>query len=426
MDTWSVINDPINRDCAPALTDSDLVIIQDVERALADGLQLKQWWEQKEATNSYTEQFELARTYNRAEQVKGFFDNAWLNGRSFPIMGLVQQMLFDQPKQVGPELVRNELREFVLHYFMRVSSFRQPEAYVSRDEYKKSDVRRALQPFSFCHRRTDPQVGFGYTQLYYKLRSSSYIGKFPVHLQQRVVDLREIGNTYEWIVLQVNIFDFNITYTPFADGPFSLVFPLREETYIAISRDFITHQDDPTPDLLGSYGFGYALLKPAPRRSIFAYGPGNFSAGFQTINFDVHRNGQSHARMTFVSNRPERVMSLELNPVTWGFRFADLMTLGLASRLFGPVKNALERVSPRIENFDPVTTYIAVVNLLTSGVARDQLCASLEALEKNPMLLTHFMEHYNMLAGALMTWRHVQDWLDRNEIPEGVLEGTTS
>jgi hypothetical protein len=130
--------------------------------------------------------------------------------------------------------------------------------------------------------------------------------------------------------------------------------------------------------------------------------------------------------MVFVSNRPRNVLDVDLNPVSWGFTFADAFTFGLTSRIFGPVKNVLERFSPRLENFDPVTTYIALVNLLTGDLASEQLCASLESLEKNPMLLRHFMEHYYLISGALVTWRRVQNWLNQADIPEAVREGTSS
>jgi hypothetical protein len=425
VDTWAVINDPVNLECTPSLTEEDLSVIGDVDRALAAGRQLKLWWEQKEATGGYAEQFELARTFNKAERVTGFFDTVPLNGGGLPVMGLVQEMPFDQPKQSPAPKVRDELREFVLHYFMRVSSFRQPEAFIPRDQATKGQVRRALQPFSLCPDHTDTQAGFGYQQLYYKLRGSGVIGKFPAHLQSRIVDLRRMDDIYEWIVLQVNIFSFSFTYTPFARGPFSLYFPLREETYIAVSRDFITNRDEPAPGLLGQYGLGYVLLRPAPRPTIFAYGPGHFTAGFQLIDFSMNKRGQSSVRMVFVSNRPNRVLDLDLNPVALGFGLADLMTFGMASRFFGPVRGALERVTPSVQNFDPVTAYIAFVNLLTGGVARDELCTSLATLERDPMLLTHFMEHYELISGALATWRHVQNWLDRADIPEGVKEGTS-
>jgi len=426
VDVWEAINNPVYRDCLPVWEPHDLVVIDDAERALTDGLALKKWWEEKEASGSYANQFELVRTYNRSEQVTGFFDTASLNGKDFPVMGLVQEMVFDKAKQSRPELVRDELREFVLHYFMRVSATHEPEASIPADQYTKGEVRTALQPFSFCPQPFESQAGFGYSQLFYRLLDSNETGKFPVHLQPRIVDLRRMEDIYKWVVLQVNIFDFNLTYTPFADGVFSLVFPQKEETYIAINRDFVVSEDNPTPDLLGRYRIGYALLKPAPRKTIFAYGPGYFDAGFQIIDFEINRRGETRVRMVFVSNRPTNVVSIDLNPVSWGFSLADFMTLGVTSRIFGPVRKAFEQFSPRLEGFDPVSTYIAFINLVTGGLAKDQMCASLEALEKDPMLLTHFMEHYYLISGALMTWRKVQSWLDLDDIPEAIREGTSS
>jgi hypothetical protein len=425
MEVWEAINDPVYRQCAETLSDADRVVIDDAERALADGLSLKRWWQQKEATNSYAEPFELARIFNRSARVTGFFDVAPLGNGTLPVMGLVQEMLFDQPKQATPLNVRDELREFVLHYFMRVSSFHEPTSYVPADQFRKSNVSRAFQPFSFCPNPVDTQAGFGYTQLYYKLRGSGFVGKFPRHLQPRISDLRRLADIYEWIVLQVDIFNFNLSFTPFAGEFFSLNFPLREETYIVISNDFVTDRNDPTPDLLGQYGFGYALLKPAPRPTIFAYGPGYFDAGFQTIDFNVDRRGVINVRMVFVSNRPQRVLDLDIDPVSISFAFADLMTFGMVSRFLAPVRNTLERLSPRLQNADPVTAYITAVNAMTGNFTRDELCTSLKTLERDPMLLTHFMEHYEMISGALVTWRHVQSWLDRARLPEGLKEGTT-
>lgn len=426
MDVWEAINNPEYRDCTPVLAERDQLVIQDADRALADGLTLKRWWEAKEESGGYADPFELVRTFNRSERVTGFFDVASLNGQDFPVMGIVQEMVFDKAKQARPELVRDELREFVLHYFMRVSATHEPEVFIPRDQYTKKDVQIALQPLSFCPQALDTQAGFGYSQLFYRLRESGHTGKFPVHLRPRIVDLRRMDDIYEWVILRVDIFGFDLTYLPFADGLFSVVFPQREETYIAISRDFIVNQDDPAPDLLGRYSIGYALLKPAPRKTIFAYGPGYFTAGFQTINFEINRRGETRVKMAFVANRPTGVVNLDVNPVSIGFGFADLMTFGLTSRFFAPVKNVLEQVSPRLENFDPVKTYVALVNFVTGGLAKKELCASLEALEKNPMLLTHFMEHYYLISGALLTWRKVQNWLDPADVPEEVREGTSS
>ena len=426
MANHATMQNQSDQDWAPTLSAPDLAIISDVERALGVGLTLRAWWERKESAASYADSFEPVRTFNKADRVTGFFDTVRVDGRDLPVMGLVQEMLFDEPKQGGADKIRDEFREFILHYFLRVSSFREPEPFIPKDQETKSTVGRELQPLSFCPEPVDTRRGFGYLQLYYKLRGSGVVGKFPRHLQPRIVDLRQIGDKYDWIVLQVDIFNFDFTYSPFADSLFSIVFPLKEETYIVISPEFVVNRDNPTPEVLGQYGVGYALLKPAPRKTIFAYGPGHFTAGLQLIDFQVRKDGQTGARLVFISNRPTQVLSVDLDPVGMSFWLADLMSLGAASRFFGPVKGILEQFSPRISDFDPVTTYITIANLLSGRIASDQLCASLRALEKNPMLITHFMEHYQLIVGALMTWRHVQSWLDPAHIPEAVREGTSS
>ena len=176
MQIWDAINNPEYRDCTPSWNDQDLTVVGDAERALHDGLQLKQWWRQKEAEGTYAESFELVRTFNRAARVTAFFDTASLNGKDLPVMGVVQEMVFDKAKQAHPESVRDELREFILHYFMRVSATREPQAFIPRDQLTKAHVRTVLQPFSFCPEPLDTQAGFGYVQLYYQLREPSYTG----------------------------------------------------------------------------------------------------------------------------------------------------------------------------------------------------------------------------------------------------------
>lgn len=426
MENVAAIRDHLDIEHTSALTEQDLAVIGDVDRALSDGLQLKAWWQEKEAAKSYAEPFELVRTFNKASRVTAFFDTASIDGKELKVMGLVQEMLFDQSKQAPPERMRDEFREFILHYFMRVSSFRQPEVLLRKGEISQQDIRPILQPLSWCAAREDSEVGFGYFQVYYKLRESGLIGKFPAYREPRIVDLRQIGDKYEWIVVRSRIFNFNLTFSPFGPEVFSFSVPLKEDTFLAITRDFVKNRDNPTPDLMGEYGFGYALLKPAPRKTIFAYGPGYFTAGFQLIDFEIRKDGQIRSKLAFVANRPTHVLALDIDPVDLSFKLADLMSLGLASMVFGPTKNFLERFSPRITNFDPVTLYISLANILTAGLAGEYLCTALETLEKNPMLVTHFMEHYQLIMGGLMTWRHVQDWLDRANIPEGIIEGTSS
>ncbi len=409
----------IDRAGTSAFTTQDRGILADVNRALADGLSLREWWQQRDAADGYAERFELMRTFNPADRAIGFFDNAPLPSGSLPVMGVVQEMGYDRAKQAPIDKVLDEFRQFLLGDFMRVSSFLEPDAYT---DWGRAPVPPSLEFLSWFPGKEEPRIGFGYSQYYYKLRDSGVVGKFPRKDEFAIVDLREIREGYEWLVAKVRVFNFNLTFRPFGPESISFNLPLKEETYLILSPDFITYRDHPTPGVLGQYGFGYALLKYEPAPSVFAFGPGHFRAGFQLINFEVLERGDSRVRMVFVVNRPDRILKLDLDPIGWSFRLADVMSLGLASRILGPFKEIVSRFPIRVRDFDPVTAYITLANLVTAGEAARQLGISKKQLEKE-MLVQHFMEHYQMIVGSLLTWRQIPDWLDRGALPDWAITG---
>src|ERR1043166_2865611 len=89
--------------------------------------------------------------------------------------------------------MREQIQEFVLHYFMRVSDFRQPEAYVAPEMVATTGW---LERLSWCPQSRIDREGFGFRQQYYKLRSTGEIGKFPQQSETAIVDLRERGEKY--------------------------------------------------------------------------------------------------------------------------------------------------------------------------------------------------------------------------------------
>jgi len=268
-------------------------------------------------------------------------------------------------------------------------------------------------------------MGFGYSQHYYKLRGSGLVGKFPAGEEFAIVDLREIGEKYEWVVAKVSIFDFNISFRLGGPGSPQLVFPLKEENYLIISGDFITCKDEPGEGLLGEFGLGYSLINYTTDRSIFTYGPGRFEAGFQLIRFRMLEGGAIRVQLVFVANRPDRITNVDIDLVDWSFRLADLFSLGSASQIFAPVRDALEQLPLRLNGFDPVLTYVSLANLLTGGQAAQDLCISRERLEKD-FLIKHFMQHYQMIVGTLLVWRQIPDWLDTAALPDWVITGISS
>jgi hypothetical protein len=409
-----------------AFTGDDLLILERVEGALESGRALKRWWDAAQ-TRGFAERFELQRVFNRPGVSFGFFDRADLGRCTLPVMGSLQEMFYDRPRtplslnREAAEWMRDQIREFVLHYFMRVSSFRQPEVYV---ESGRPAPPPYLERLSWCSEPDVLREGFGFTQHYYKLRATGQVGKFPAESRSAIVDLRELGTTYEWVVVKVRIFDFNFRFKPLGENGPEVSFPLQEESYLVLSRDFVADEDDPSPGLLGEYGLGYAFIKD-PAQGLFAYGPGQFDAAVELINFRVLESGEVRVRMLFVVNRFERIVNVSLDPVNWGFGVADLFSFGLTSRLLGPVKEAFERVPTSVGTFDPVSAYVSLANALTGDWAGRELCVTREQLEKD-FLAQHYTQHYTTIVGSLLTWRQIPDWLDAARLPEWVVAGRSS
>jgi hypothetical protein len=394
-----------------------------VMAALAAGVELKRWWLAAAVGGGFARRFELARVYNRPDSSFGFFDLAEIGNRQLPVMGNFQRMFYDQPKvpsgraRTG-EWMRRQVREFVLRYFMRVSAFRQPAGSVG-SALPAPPV--CLAPLSWCAQAGGADRGFGFQQLYYRRRDGGEIGVFPESERYAVVDLRELGKIYDWVVAKVSIFDFELDFGPLGvQGP-RLALPLAEASYLVLSADFIVDEEEPAPGVLGRYGFGYAFVKN-PRSGLLAYGPGEFDAAFELICFEVDDRGRVEVEMAFVANRPVRILSLPLNPMAWGARAAEFLSLGMIRRLPGPLRDALDRLGAPAGDVDPVDAYIAAANALSGGLAGSELCISREQLEKD-FLLQHFQQHYQAVTGSLSVWRLVPDWLDSVALPRWVVLG---
>lgn len=410
-----------------------------VPKYLARGEALLKWWREVDPSTTWwfkpsaIQQFPLARPFNRPTRSFGFYGHAPVEGELMPVMGNVQEMFYDQTRgPVNPgadsaKWVQDQLREFVMKYFMRISSFRQPQAYVDA-AYPIPPP--ALARLSWCPKESPEQVGFGFTQLFYKSATSGEIKPFPSYDHHAIVDQREVGRLYEWLVLKVRIFDFNFSFRPLGENGPELVFAENEQSYLVVSHSFVNYNEKLPPELgkeyggvLADYGIGYAFIK-SPKAGQFRYGPGEFDAALELINFRIYRSGYISVRMVFISNRPTGVSNLVINPVNWGFRIADFLSLGIASRLVRPAEHILEQL-PLQFRFDPVSAYISATNLLSSGYAAKNLCISMEQLEKY-FLLIHFQQHYQTVVGSLLTWRLVRNWLDQKSLPPWVISGVGS
>jgi hypothetical protein len=411
----------------PALTpelESDMRVLPTVEEYLARGVALKRWWKKVESQGGPENKFPLERSFNQPTRSYGFYADAPVGDQMMPVMGNVQEMFYDQtraPASLGRESAQwmwTQLREFVMKYFMRISSFREPEAYIDAS-YPAPPP--ALSRLSWCPQPRDSRVGFGFTQLFNKPVGSNVINAFPSYDRNAIVDQRDLGKLYDWIVLKVRIFDFSINFRPFGENGPELVFGENEESYLVVHEEFVSHTDNPVPGVLGDYGIGYAFVRN-PTQGPFGYGPGAFDAAIELINFRIYETGYISVRMIFIANRPKEVANVVIDPVNWGFKLADIFSLGLASHLFAPARGFLDQF-PLKFNLDPVKSYIAGANLLSGNDAARTLCISMDRLEKF-FLLQHFKQHYETIIGTLLTWRQAPDWLDEKNLPAWVRSGT--
>jgi hypothetical protein len=407
------------------LTLEQEAVLASAEGYLERGRELKRWWDRAYAANCFAQRFPLTTSYNRPDYCFGFFDVARVDGREMPVLGNFQTLFYDVPKAPAGDqaaaagYIRDQVREFILHYFMRISYFRQPEAYVPIADRQPPPL--PLQPFNFCPRENPSYVGFGFSQLFFKRADNGEIGAFPEASRTAIVDLREIGPKYRWNLLYVDIFDFSFSYQPFGPGTPSLTFPLDEGSYLIMDRDFVVDEDNPSPEVLGRYGFGYSFIKnPVP--GLIAYGPGEFDAAIETVTFTVFRDGRVRADAVFVANRPTQITHVPLNPLVLAGQAASVATLGVAPYFLGPLRAALGSLPFADAGFDPVSAGIALANVFSGGLAAQTLCISRQQLEKT-FLVKHFLQHYQTLEGSLQTWRQIPDWLDAEALPRWVVTG---
>ncbi len=398
------------------LNENDYAILDRVEGALADGLALKSWWEKTHVEGTYESVFEIVREYNKADDSFGFFDSVTIPQGEMPVMGTVDESVYDYTKHAALNDVRDEFREFVLRYFMRISDYHEPQAYG-----KPRGRTKYLTGVSWCPQKSDSDRGFGFTQHYYKLRETGEIGKFNRHDSNAIVDLREIGDKYEWIVLKVRIFNFNVNVPVPGTQDARVVIPLLEESYLVVNRDFVYNEESPEENILGRYGFGYAFIR-SPETGLLAYGPGEFNAAIELIRFELTAEGEIRARLVFLVNRPDNILNVTFDPVDLGFRAADFFSFGMSNIFFAPFRSLFEDTPFRISGIDPLGAYVTAANGLSGGAAAEEFCISHEQLEKT-FLVQHFMQHYQMLVGSLLTWRRIPNWLDTAALPESVITG---
>ena len=394
----------------------------EVEAAIVRAAALQEWWRAVHAEDSYGEKFELSTTHSRGYEGFGFFSEADVAGGSLPVMGSVQTQIFDQPKAMGRSAAAQkraaawtsrQMREFVLRYFLRVSNFSQPEAFPGKNGQPPAPY---LRPFSWFP--DEEKTGFGFEQVAACRAGGDRPELFDEHERSAVVDLREIGTTYDWVVVKVDLFDFELVLAPLGEKYPHGALPATEPSYLVLSRPFIVDRETPGEDAIGHFGLGCAFL-PGSGDGLLDHGLGNFDAGFQRVDFEVDKAGVVTSRVVLVAVRPRKAVNVD--PVDWSFRMADRVSRGAASPVLEPMQKMWSRM-PGTGGVDVVQAFITAANMMTSGGAARSLGLSKKQLHKN-FLVAQFAQQYNLISSALAAWRQVPDWLETESLPTWATTG---
>ena len=386
-----------------ALTNRDEAILANVDTAIRQGRELSLWWQGNKS--AVTRIPFVRQLHNPPEWNYGFLENAVTSAGSLPVAGVIQSQLYSAPEGPGAtiekpdlEFISTQAREFMMRHFMRLTSARRGNGAGSRS-------------------------GWGYRQVYYKLAKDGKIRKFPEDQQTRIVDLREIGPVYDWIVFQVRIFGFDISIdlSPGA-GP-ELRINTEQPVYTVLSPGFVVDRPKsgihPAKNgIVATYGYGYSVVPDTTRQSIIAALPSAIDNTLETLRLDVHEDGRVWAGMDFITPQPARILNAD--PVSLGFRVADFFSFGTASRVLAPVKKALSEMVP---SPDPVYAGISLLNAATANAASDYLSIDKRHLFMKLMAL-HYTDVYDMYNLSASHFRQVDDWTDTASLPDWARIGT--
>ena len=205
-----------------------------------------------------------------------------------------------------------------MKYFMRITSFRQPEAFVDAS----NPIPRPPWPGSVGApgRRVTALVSVSSQLFNQPAGSQDAIDPFPSYDRAAIVDQRDIGRR------TIGFFSkFASSISISTSGPSEItvrtgVRRKRGELSGRPQEDFVNYRIRPIPGVLGEYGIGYAFVR-SPVQGPFGYGPGEFDAALELINFRVYETGYISVRMVFIANRPTRGRPPGHRP--GGFRLPD-------------------------------------------------------------------------------------------------------
>lgn len=280
-------------DTSTALSERERFLIDQSEVALRKGAQLLAWW------NSAPDLkwFELMDGSPSAT-MRGFYDRVDIDGTSTSVMGCHQRIRFRRSSSASPEV---PLAAFSSREFFRVCRWTHPDGLPG---------------------------GFGYRPLLHK-RSSGQYGRFSAPTEGDM-DLSGIGSQWEWVLLQVDIFDFVRSFPPLRRYARTLSRFVKEAAYVVTQRDYRSARFPAEEGLASHCGLGYSFVPCPVHPNFFGFGPGRFGTAIKLFRFGLLEQQMQVDLAFLVAPRSEKVLYLGgFDPVYTLIHLIDALTLGM-------------------------------------------------------------------------------------------------
>lgn len=263
------------------------------------GRRLVSWWRAKQQGDGL-DTFTLSPRGTPSLEITAFYDTLEADGRTISVMGCFWESVFSRRRpDSGPN---GALNPFIRNHFLSACLNPGPDG--------------------------KPR-GFGFKPVLAKLKGEDRHQQSFAR-QDATVELIEIGQTYEWVVYECDVFNFFQSIPLFRNRRrLTSMFP-RIAAYDLIHEDYFSSLFPRRQDEVEESCFGYSFLPCPVVKSAFGYGPGQLEMAFKQFRFALLENGDLQVSMLFVSApRSEKLLNLwGFDPVYGLIHLLDAITLG--------------------------------------------------------------------------------------------------
>lgn len=275
-------------------SDLEKSLMEKTEEAIRDGLQLEQWYRQNSPVLAWFPLDLGKNSFRLPNRNEGFFGSLEINGQNQSVMGCREEIELGKTGCATPDRC---LADFVMGEFLKRAHW--------------------------SHEDGSPG-GFSIDQSLYKTMDGRY-GRFSPEDSKGCIDWRRLGTDYAWVLLTIEIHDFEFGLGPFRKH-------VREIACVAPNPQFVHVVKNPSDRDVLEISIGYPFVDYAPLPHHLGFGPGKFGTAIKLYSFYLSRQNEIRVQLSFAAApRCHKVLDFGPDlpdPVYDGVNLIESLTMG--------------------------------------------------------------------------------------------------